>query len=153
MRRTAGAVKFEVTSNDLNDAYRAIRKVDPLLAAAIRKGVRLAAQPVVQAVKASASQQGLEKAAAATTVAFSSTSRQITATVKTNLHRAPYARALEYGSQGSGGGYDRHPVFGRETRVNQPTRPYFWSAVRRSSNASKQQITRALQDVFRTAGL
>lgn len=149
MGRTTGAVQFQVTSSDLNDAYRKLRQADPVIAAAIRKGVRSAAAPVLAAVKAEAEAQGLNKAAAATTVAFSSTSKQITATIRTSLRKAPYARALEYGSQGAGGAYDRHPVFGSETRVNQPVRPYFWSAVKRSSHASQAQIMRALQDVIR----
>lgn len=151
--RSAGAVKFEVTSPDLNNVYRSIRKVDPALASAIRKGVKAAAAPVLAEVKSSAEAQGLNRAADATTVAFSSTSRQITATIRTNLKRAPYARAIEYGSQGSGGRYDRHPVFGTDTRVNQPTRPYFWPAVRRSSGRSQAQIAAALRAAMRIAGI
>lgn len=151
--RGAGAVRFEVQSPDLNSAYRAARKVDPLLAAAIRNGVRRAAAPVASAVKAGAEAQGLSRAAAATTVAFSSTQKQITATVRTNLRRAPYARALEYGSQGRRGVADRHPVFGRDVWVDQPLRPYFWAAVGRSSNTSRTVILAALRDAMRVAGV
>lgn len=142
-------MRFSLEGDDLNAIYRKLRQVDPKMAAALRNGVKRAALPVVQAVKENAEAQGLHRAAAATTVAFSSTSRLgITATIRTDHKKAPMARPLEYGSQGRSI-VNRHPVFGHDVWVDQPTRPYFWSAVRRTSPLVGNLIRNEVDAVLR----
>jgi hypothetical protein len=52
----------------------------------------------------------------------------------------PLAGLLELGSQGSGGRYIRHPVYGRPPYVNQPTKPYLKPAI----EAHKAEATRRM---------
>lgn len=142
-------IRFQVQGADLNAVYRALRQADPKMAAAIRNGVKKGAQPVVEAVKASAEAQGLSRASAATSVRFaSSASRGLTATIAVSHAKAPYARALENGSQGRKT-VDRHPVFGHDVWVDQPTRPFFWSAIERSSGQVGQRIKDELDAALR----
>jgi hypothetical protein len=148
--RAAGAMRFKIEGADLNAVYRQLRATEPKLASALRKGIKDAAGPVVVEVKAEAEAQGLHRAAAATSVRFSSAKRNgITATIRTDHKAAPMARPLESGSQGSGGRFNRHPVFGRDVYVNQPVRPYFWTAVKKTSPQVGQRIKAALDAVFR----
>jgi hypothetical protein len=164
--RAAGAMRFKIEGADLNAVYKKLRATEPKLAAALRKGIKDAAAPVVKEIKAEAEAQGLHRAAAATSVRFSSTKRNgITATIRTDHKAAPMARPLEYGSQGraksagqASGGVNRHPVFAQvgstayedpKRWVDQPTRPYFWVAIIRKSPEVGQRVKAALDAVFR----
>lgn len=146
--RAAGAMRFKIEGANLDAVYRQLRATEPKLAAALRRGVKNAAQPVVDEIRTEAEAQGLYRAAAATSVRFSSTKRNgITATIRTDHKAAPMARPLEVGSRGSR--FNRHPVYGHDVWVNQPLRPYFWPAVKKASPLVGQRIKAALDAVFR----
>lgn len=148
----------ESFSSNIDQIAREIKETNKRTAAGVRRAIRqtvaITAKAAEEAIKAAAAAEGLEKAKAATNVTVSFNLKGSGAVVRTNLKKARYARALELGSKGSGGAYDRHPVFARgglhpaqsgplknpshfrngggHTVVwyNQPLRPYFFDTAK-----------------------
>lgn len=147
---------------------------------AIRKSISIAAIATTEAIKEAATAEGLKQAHDATNVKVSFSVRSGGAVIRTNQLRARYARALELGSKGSGGAYDRHPVFGssgagplkegfsriaqvqgpmrqgqtRRTVVmyNQPLRPYFFDTAKGMEPFSEAAMDAALDWALAEAG-
>ncbi|HET6908904.1 MAG TPA: hypothetical protein VFH54_06150 [Mycobacteriales bacterium] len=138
-----------------------------VLAAEIRGAMRAEAKVAADKVAASAREQGLEKAAdnVKTRVNFSPRSVRVSIFIPAKV--VPYARPLEFGSQGrsnggsGSGGVNRHPVYAavgsdayKDTKrwVDQPTRPFFMRALRLWSAATSVNVTAAATAVIRAAG-
>lgn len=149
---------------------------------AIRKSVAIAAIATNEAIVAAAKAQELNDAASATNVKVSFSLTSGGAVIRTDQNKARYARPLEVGSQGSGGVYDRHPVFAgngngplREGQswfvekigplkqgqhrvnqnrvyVNQPTRPYFFGTAQAMEPFSEAALNAALDVALQEAG-
>lgn len=143
-------------SSNIREIAAEIKLYDKRTASAIRKAARVAvaemAAGTTAAIKAKAVDQGLEKAAAATSMKVSFSVRSGGAKIVTNQRRAPMARPLERGSRGSGGAYDRHPVFGRKVYVNQPTRPYFFGSAQARERINESELIAAVDIAIRAAG-
>lgn len=113
---------------------------------------------------------------AATSLRTSLATRGAGVKVATSAKRAPHARPLEQGSKGSGGAYDRHPVFakgglrpnqagplrnpnhfrngGGYTVVyyNQPTRPFFFKNGDKGKLAFSKLMQEQLDQIAKELG-
>jgi hypothetical protein len=80
-----------------------LKTVDAAFRNAVRKnlraGVKSAGDPIVAAIKANASSQGLEKAAAATGISIRYSTNGASIRIQVDHNRAPYARPLEVGNK------------------------------------------------------
>jgi hypothetical protein len=120
-----------VQSQDLQKLFFELKAMEGSLQVELRRGIREAAVPMVQAVKANAGWSS--RIPAAVTAKPSFTAKRASVTIQVNAGKAPEARPLEHG--GAGGEF-RHPVYGnRANWVPQPARPFFYSALSRSVEA------------------
>ena len=147
--------RSEISSN-VREIGAAIKLIEAETATAVRKGVRAAlvagGESTKDAIKEKAREQRLNRAADATTVKVSFAVRSGGVRIATNQKKAPMARPLERGSQGSGGAYNRHPVFGKAARVNQPTRPYFFAGAQAEDRPNEEKVLAAIDAACRAAG-
>lgn len=141
---------------------------------AIRKTVAEAGAATTEAIRAEADAKGLNKAKQGTSMRLLFSERTGGAKIITSRKIAPYARPLEQGTRGSGGEFNRHPVFERTseqrkslqkkadahavigfvyrhqikklgtTWVNQPTRPYFYSSAKKMEPLSELKLLAAV---------
>ena len=143
-------------SSNMREITAELKSMDRRCATGVRRAIRVvvteAGASTTAAIKAKASEQGLVQASAATAMRVSFSVRSGGAKITTNQRRARYARALERGSQGSGGGFNRHPVFGRPVYVNQPTRPYFFGAAEAQEPVSEEKLIAAVEAACVEAG-
>lgn len=167
-------------SSNIRQISRELKETNAKTAAgvrrAIRKSIAIAATATNEAIVAAAEAEGLHKAAAATNVKVSFAVRNGGAVIRTDQNKARYARALEKGSKGAGGAYDRHPVFARGglrpgqsgplrdpthfrndggytvTYVNQPTRPFFFDTALAMEPFSEGAMNAALDLALMEAG-
>ena len=142
--------------SNIREIAAEIKLMEKKNAAAVRKAIRVAvteaAQGTTDAIVEKARQEGLLQAAAATKLKVSFSVRGGGAKIATNRTKAPMARPLERGSQGSGGAYNRHPVFGRKVYVNQPTRPYFYGTAQARERVNEEELIQAVDEACRLAG-
>lgn len=156
-------------SSNIRQLARELKETDRKTASRVRRAIRLAiaeaATSTSAAIQDAARAEDLTRAAAATSVRVSFAVRSGGAKISTDQKKAPYARPLEKGSQGSGGKYDRHPVFGSGTVgplrqgqrralvwVNQPTRPFFYPTVSAMEPFSEEVFSAAVDTALAEAG-
>jgi hypothetical protein len=142
-------MQLTVTNKELGIEIVRLRKESRETVNQLRRRVRAAAAPLKDAVVASALEDGLHKAAAATSVRQSYTTGGAAIKVVVVNRKARYARFQ--------GGIDRHPVFARpdQTRdqwhwVNQPVPPFFDQGTARGSEAASAEVGRVLDDIAQT---
>lgn len=116
-----------------------------------RKRLRHAVEPVVREIRADAAVNS-QHVAAAITPTFRYSRDRAAAGIKANPRRMPAGKEnlpalFEFGSQGSGGRFIRHPVFGGKVRVNQPIRPYFYRNALRAEPRVQAELLKVLDDV------
>jgi hypothetical protein len=160
---TAGA--FATNMAEIAKAIKEMEKAEATkMRKAIRSAVAEAGKDTTTAIQGSARGNGLERAAKATRMTVSFSSRGAGAKVVTSRRVAPYARPLEFGSKNNGA-FNRHPVFGSMTFrpmrqgqrrataiVNQPIRPYFFKSVTARTKANEQILADAVAEVWRAVG-
>lgn len=117
---------------------RQLANVPTELRRELRPALRSSGEKVAARVRANASWSSRIPAATKTKVSFSKSGGVM---VFTDQKAAPHARPLEFGNAGM---FNRHPVFGRDTWVDQPTRPFFMPAVA----ASEQDVVREIQNAI-----
>lgn len=156
-------------SSNIRQIARELKETDRKTATAVRRAIRLAvaeaAKETTDAIRDAADAEGLVQAKAATRVKVSFGVRGGGGVIATDAAKAPYARPLEKGSQGSGGAYDRHPVFGSTTFgplkqgqrratvwVNQPTRPFFYSTAKQMEPFNEDAFSAAMDTALAEAG-
>lgn len=167
-------------SSNIAQIARELKETDGKTAAAVRRAIRksveIATIATTEAIQAAAEAEGLHQAHDATGSKVSFALRSAGATIRTDQRRAQYARPLEKGSKGSGGAYDRHPVFARGglrpgqsgplqnpshfrnkggytvTYVNQPTRPYFYGTALAMEPFNEAAFDAALATALQEAG-
>ncbi len=173
-------------SSNIDQIAREIKETNKRTAAGVRRAIRqtvaITAKATEDAIKAAAAAEGLKQAEAGTSLTVSFNLKGSGAVVRTSLKRARYARALELGSQGSGGTYDRHPVFARDVSgplpqgqsryvptfgplpkgrghanqarvwVNQPTRPFFFHTAEDMEPVSEATLNGAVDVALIEAG-
>ncbi len=111
-------------------------------AAELRPKLRAAAELVANQAKVNASYSS--RIPGAIKVSTSLTSRNGGAGVRVDSRKAPHSRALE-GTQDTAS--FRHPVFGRDAWVDQPTRPFLFPA----RDAKLQEVKALVADAVRSA--
>ena len=163
---------------NMEEMAREIKLVDKQFAKAIKvrlnAAVSEAGKQIVDAVKAEASWstgtprprnkgKGGKKGRAsgrtsipkATSMVVAFTAQTAIARVKVDSRKAPHARPLEFGSK-NGSGMNRHPVFAKKgqkvTRVDQPTREFFFSAAKAMTPLTERKIQTAIDTIAFEAG-
>lgn len=116
-----------------------------------RKRLRHAVEPVVREIRAAAAVNS-QHVAATIQPTFRYSKNSAAAGIKANRRRMPAGKEnlpslFEFGSQGSGGRFIRHPVFGSKVRVNQPIRPYFYRNANDSAPRVQHELVKVLDDV------
>lgn len=142
--RVDGAGTLAKLSADLKQADAGLRRM-------LVRDLKNAARPVVDAVRREAEAEGLHRAAAAVSARWSGGARRAGVTVAVSAKKAPYARAINGGSQGRAS-VNRHPVYGHDVWVNQPVRPFFTKAIDDASPKVGQAMVDAMASVAREAG-
>src|SRR5216110_3447219 len=110
---------FSVTCAELPGLMRDLRAVDRQLALEAKRNIRKAERPAIQAMQASAAAEGMMKAARAVKPNNRYTGKNAGLGLKVDARIAPNARPLD---RPNTGGFNRHPVFGRNVWVEQPAR-------------------------------
>lgn len=110
----------------------------------LRPRLRRAAAKVVQQVQANASWSSRIPAATSARVSFIGSG----ITVKVDRNAAPHARPIEFGSARQRASINRHPVFGHDVWVNQPTRPFFLKAIASTEKEVVAEVQAAIESVF-----
>lgn len=138
---------IEFTTADLAILQKFLKDRDRVAANAMKRRTRAAAEPVAVAVRASAQSKGLNRASRAVKVRIAYGLKTAKVTVIVDRKTAPYARPIDKGSKGSGGRYNRHPVFGHDRRVNQPTRPFFDEGTAAGGPAAERELSKLITDI------
>jgi len=114
----------------------------------LRPQLRAAAVHIVDDMKDRASYSTRIPNAIRMSVAFGSKTGGIT--IRVNSKKAPHARVLERGNDGSRTASFRHPVFGdTETWVSQPTHPFFFPAIKTGRPELRKRISEAVSASLR----
>lgn len=145
-----GGLDVKVDTTQLRQLYADLKGVEGNLRVELRKGVKNAADPMVQKVRSAAAWSS--RIPAAVTVKPSFAAKGASVSIIVNQAAAPEAAPLEHGGQG---GSFRHPVFGdRNAWVAQPARPFFYPTVSGSAAiaAAEQAIVAVMDAVARKAG-
>lgn len=112
----------------------------------LRPKLRAGAQHITDDMKSRASYSTRIPSAIRMSVSFAARSGGIT--IRVDNRRAPHARPLELGNHGGRAASFRHPVFGnRDVWVTQPTRPFFFPAVK----AGRPQLRKNVSDAVRAS--
>lgn len=135
----------------INDAeFRAfadqLRGFPKELRRGLRKNIKAASQDLVRDIQSNASWSTRIPSAVKTRVGFGQRSAGVRVFVDSRI--APHARPLEFGSQGRSN-VNRHPVFGTDVWVDQPTRPFFMKAVRSNQRQVVSKVQDAIDDSLR----
>jgi hypothetical protein len=116
-------------------------------AAALRRRLKAAADPIRAQVRANASWS--RRIPGAVSIGTKFTKRSTGVFIKVNSKRAPHARPLENNGQP---GTFRHPVFGRDVWVVQRARPFFFADTARHMPQVEQAAIEAINDAARAVG-
>lgn len=130
-----GDVILRVQSQDLQRLFADLKAAPGNLQVELRRGVREAAEPAAQSVRASAAWSSRIPGAVKAKPFF--TAKRAGVTVVVDAGAAPEARPLEHGGRGGmfrhpvywPGGFAAHPPASRI--VDQPARPFFYAALER----------------------
>ena|SRR5436190_7843283 len=104
----------------------------------LRPALRAAGQLIANQARANASWSDRIPGAIGVTTSFSSRGG---VKVRVSATKAPHARALEGVTRDN---TFRHPVFGKDVWVEQPTRPFLFPAVRAKRNQAMEAISAAI---------
>lgn len=115
----------------------------------LRPKLRASAQSIVDDMKGRASFSSRIPGAIRMTVSFSGRGSGGGVRIAVNSKIAPHARLLERGNDGGRSGSFRHPVYGTDTWVSQPTRPFFFPAVFAGREQTKNKISEAVSASLR----
>lgn len=111
----------------------------------LRREIRKAAGGLVREIQQNASWSSRIPGATRVSVGFGQRSAGVTVLV--DEKKAPHARPLEFGNR-AGGTINRHPVFGGDMWVEQPTRPFFMRAVRSAEKDAVTAVQTAIDEAF-----
>jgi hypothetical protein len=115
--------------------------------AALRRKLKDAAGPIERQVKANAAWSSRIPAAVAIGTAF--TTKRTGVFIKVNKNKAPHARPLEnYGKPGT----FRHPTWGTEPWVAQPSRPFFFRETERHLPEVEKAAAEAVEEAAKQSG-
>lgn len=112
----------------------------------LRRNIKAASEQLVRDIQSNASWSTRIPAATKVRVGFGQRSAGVRVFV--DKRAAPHARPLEFGSQGRSN-INRHPVFGTDVWVDQPTRPFFMRAVRSNRRQVVSKVQEAIDEAWR----
>ena len=146
----AGGLQVRIDTGDLRKLYTDLKGLPGNLRVELRRGIKAAAQPIADRVKANAGWSTRIPGAVQVKPSFSAKGTGVSIVV--NPGRAPEGAPLE--NKGRSGTF-RHPVYGnRDVWVSQPARPFFYSTAASSSSvsAAEKAILNVADTVARKAG-
>lgn len=138
---------FNVDAPDLRQLYTDLKAADGNLQILLRRAIKEAAQSVADAAKAGSSWSKRIPDAVKLKVSFSARSTGVS--VEVDGKKAPHARPIDHAGKS---GTFRHRVFGTDTWVEQPARPFFASAVDAKDPEIERRILKVADDLARQAG-
>lgn len=132
-------VVLRVQSTQLRELFFDLKAMEGNLQVELRRGVREAAQPAVQAVQQASSWSSRIPGAVKAQPFF--TAKRAGVRIVVDAKAAPEGRPLEHGGKS---GQFKHPVFGHKDRwVPQDAHPFFYASIERSA-----AVARAIQAVM-----
>jgi hypothetical protein len=141
-------LEFKVNSQDLADLFKAAKAAEGKIQVELRRGIKTAAKPIVDGVKAEASFSSRIPGAVKVKAGFAS--KGATVTVIADPKAAPEAAPLNNGDRG---GNFRHPVYGnRENWVSQPAHPFFVTGAKHGAPAAEQAMLKVMDDIAHQLG-
>jgi hypothetical protein len=135
---------FTVDGREVISFSRQLQEVPKELRSELRKRIRSAADVIKTAAQSNASWSSRIPGAISVRTGFG---RGSAVRVVVSAKRAPHARAFE-GITQDGRGTFRHPVFGRDVWVEQPTRPFLQPAVRQHQDRVVRDVQDAIDHVL-----
>lgn len=129
-------IDFHVQSTDMQRLFAELKAMEGSLQVELRRGMAAAAGPAVESVKRSAAWSSRIPGAVRAQPYF--TARRAGVRIIVDATKAPEGRPLEHGGES---GTFRHPVFGQNTWVTQPARPFFYSALEKSTEVEAAMWT------------
>jgi hypothetical protein len=139
-----------VEYTSVRDFARGLGKIPAETRKELRPALRAGGQHIVDEMRSRASYSSRIPGAIRMTVSFAAKGGGIR--FKVLASRAPHARVLERGNFGGRASSFRHPVFGdRDAWVTQPTRPFFFPALRDSRGPLRNHIQQAVAAAQRKA--
>jgi hypothetical protein len=136
----------KIVIDGYSQLLRGLKKLAPEVDKNLRKELRGLAAGVASDAKANASWSDRIPPA----IGVSVTNKGVG--VRVARKRAPHGSLFERGSRGNRGAI-RHPVFGSDTWVSQPTRPFLQPAVDSRRDDLLRDAEAALRKAVRQAGL
>ena len=146
----SGPLAVHVDTAELRKLYVDLKGVEGNLRVELRRGIKKAADPLAQRVRANAGWSS--RIPGAVKVKPSFTARGAGVSIVVDAKAAPEGAPLE--NKGRGGTF-RHPVYGnRDVWATQTARPFFWAAVSSSGavSAVEQVIVQVMDAVAVKAG-
>jgi hypothetical protein len=111
----------------------------------LRPKLRASAQHIVDDMRQRASYSTRIPGAIRMTVSFSGRGSGGGVKIRVDSQKAPHARVLERGNDGSRSSTFRHPVFGNtDSWVSQKTRPFFFPAIKAGKTELRNNIRAAV---------
>ncbi|HEY9371534.1 hypothetical protein [Streptomyces sp.] len=112
----------------------------------LRPKIKAAASEVAQEIRSQASWSSRIPGAVRQRTSFGGGKRG-GVQISVDARKAPHARVHEFPNRGA---MIRHRVFGRDTWVEQPARPFFFRAVRNKEAAVVAKVQAAIDEALRT---
>lgn len=147
---SSGVPDVRVNYDSIRPLVGELGAMSPAMRTELRRGFRAAGAKALARAKSNASFSS--RIPAAITVRPLTGARSAGVFLRVNKERAPHARSLEgIGTAGVGGAarFFRHPVFGRDVWVDQPTRPFMVPAVLASRDDAQKAAIDAIQAAAR----
>lgn len=144
-----GDVEVRFDADEVRTLVKDLKELEggKQLAAALRRNLKAAAQPIARQVRSNASWSS--RIPGAVTVGKAFTAKRTGVFLRVNQKKAPHARAFE--NQGKSGTF-RHRVFGKDVWVAQQARPFFFNETARHLPDVEKAAVLAVDEAARAAG-
>jgi hypothetical protein len=141
------ALALRVDSHDLAKLFADAKAAEGTLQVELRRGIKAAAKPITDGIKAAAPSARIA-GAVKTTASFAR--KGATVKVVVDSKKAPHAAPINNHDHS---GTFRHPVFGNTNNwVNQAADPFFLAGARSGEAAADRQMQQVMDDVARKLG-
>lgn len=138
---------YRIDTTDVRKLVGDLGAMEPAARTELRRGFRAVGMKVGQRVKARASWSS--RIPAAVRVQPLTGARTAGVFLRVDADRAPHARPYEGISKSSGTRFFRHRVFGTDTWVAEPTRPFLGPAARESAGEAQEAAEAAVRAAAR----
>lgn len=136
------------TSRDLAALAKQLKQIDAQARKALPKRLRAAAKPMVTDANRMKPSSQIRVGMRVKLSGRNGASIKIQAT---SPKRPPLAGLFELGSKGTPGAI-RHPTYGHQPWVSQPTRPYLAPAADRNAARAREELAKVIDDLAKTIG-